>query len=215
MSSYHHGNLSAALVDEGLAQVHDRGAEKVTLRGLAGSVGVSPSAAYQHFGDKDALLAAVGSAGYARLRSAMEEAVSAVRGEDDEAAVQRLLASGTSYVAFAVAEPHLFRLMFGPLCAPPEHVRAGEGPRDCADPAEPTNQGRAAFRVLERCLEDLERRQLLRVPADQALRLLLWATVHGFAVLAVETQLNADVGDRVLEVLRELLVGPGESSPTT
>ena len=53
---YHHGSLESALVDEAVHQIRERGADQVSLRGLAQTIGVSPSAAYQHFPDKAALL---------------------------------------------------------------------------------------------------------------------------------------------------------------
>ena len=64
---YHHGALEQALVDEALRQIRERGADQVSLRGLAQAVGVSPSAAYQHFPDKAALMVAVCAAEGAEL----------------------------------------------------------------------------------------------------------------------------------------------------
>ncbi|MGB6235906.1 MAG: helix-turn-helix domain-containing protein, partial [Bradyrhizobium sp.] len=48
-STYHHGNLASALVDAALKQVEQGGAEAVSLRDLAQSLGVSRAAPYRHF----------------------------------------------------------------------------------------------------------------------------------------------------------------------
>src|SRR3954454_20349549 len=109
---YHHGSLESALVGEAVHQVRERGADQVSLRGLAQTIGVSPSAAYQHFPDKAALLLAVCGAGFTELTRRMTEAVEAVTADGDAGAIDRLLAVGRVYLDFAVAEPHLFRHMF-------------------------------------------------------------------------------------------------------
>src|ERR687884_904904 len=114
---YHHGALEQALIDEAVRQVRERGAEQVSLRGLAQTIGVSPSAAYQHFPDKAALLYAVCGAGFTELTRRMTEAVDAVTAGGDAGAIDRFLAVGRTYVQFAVAEPHLFRHMFGAASA--------------------------------------------------------------------------------------------------
>src|ERR671933_675546 len=114
---YHHGALEQALVNEAVRQVRERGAEQVSLRGLAQTIGVSPSAAYQHFPDKAALLAAVCAAIGDELGALMQGAVDAVEDDGEAGAVGRFLAVGRAYVTFALAQPHLFRHMFGPAGA--------------------------------------------------------------------------------------------------
>src|SRR5919205_2844981 len=91
---YHHGALEQALVDEAVRQVRERGADQVSLRGLAHTIGVSPSAAYQHFPDKAALLMAVCAEGFEELSRRMTAAVDAVTSEGDAGAVDRFLAVG-------------------------------------------------------------------------------------------------------------------------
>ena len=56
---YHHGNLKLALLDAAIAQIKEVGIEKLSLRGIARTVGVSQTAPYRHFKDKNQLLADV------------------------------------------------------------------------------------------------------------------------------------------------------------
>lgn len=190
---YHHGSLRAALVGAAIVQVRAVGADKVSLRGLAGTLGVSPSAAYAHFPDKDALLIAVGQRGAEELSRWMAESVDAVRGDDDAAAIAKLQATGVAYVGFALAEPHLFRLMFGPLCRKPT------APDGSPEPGSP-------YGLLHDHLAEVERRGLLRAPVDEPLRLMIWSVVHGFAALAIEGQVDVTAGLGLFDTLRRLLL---------
>ena len=65
--AYHHGDLSEALIEQAVASVDAVGAEHVSLRAVAAAVGVSPSAAYHHFADKEALMEAVSARGFVQL----------------------------------------------------------------------------------------------------------------------------------------------------
>ena len=58
---YHHGDLRNALVTQATALARAGGPDAVVLREAARRVGVSPSAAYRHFPNREGLLAAVAS----------------------------------------------------------------------------------------------------------------------------------------------------------
>lgn len=57
--NYHHGNLKQALVDAYIELLRTTPPEKLSLRKLAAHVGVAPTAVYNHFSDKIALIAEV------------------------------------------------------------------------------------------------------------------------------------------------------------
>ena len=65
---YHHGDLRAALISEGLRLLAIGDVEQLSLRQIARNVGVSPTAVYRHFPDKQALLTALAMEGGAQLR---------------------------------------------------------------------------------------------------------------------------------------------------
>ncbi|MFI4934072.1 MAG: TetR/AcrR family transcriptional regulator [Caulobacterales bacterium] len=106
-STYHHGDLANALVAAALALVERGGAQAVSLRDLAGSLGVSRAAPYRHFADRDALLAAVAARGFEDLNKGYEAAL-ASPGDGRE----RLRQASVFYFDFAARRPGLFRLMF-------------------------------------------------------------------------------------------------------
>jgi len=70
MTAYHHGNLRAALIQCGLELMERDGIHALTLRAIGEQLGVSRSAAYRHFKDKEALLSAIYEAGADGLHGA-------------------------------------------------------------------------------------------------------------------------------------------------
>ena len=58
-ASYHHGNLENALVGAAITLVRKYGPDQLSLRAVSAEIGVSPSAGYHHFRDKDALVSVV------------------------------------------------------------------------------------------------------------------------------------------------------------
>ncbi|MEM1191346.1 MAG: TetR/AcrR family transcriptional regulator [Pseudomonadota bacterium] len=112
--AYHHGNLRAKLLEEAIDQLRDTPPEQLSLRAIARALGVSQTAPYRHFDDKEALLAAIATQGYERL---LERLRAARDSSGDRAAVQ-LHAVARAYVDFAATEAQLFKLMFGPLAQP-------------------------------------------------------------------------------------------------
>jgi AcrR family transcriptional regulator len=85
----------------------ERGAEAVTMRELAQALGVSPMTPYRYFKDKDAILAAVRAAAFTRFAVRLEAALAAPADP-----LHRSRNAGQAYVAFALAEPQAYRLMF-------------------------------------------------------------------------------------------------------
>ncbi len=108
-AAYHHGNLHEALLEAARALLTESGVEGLSLRKVAKAAGVSATAPYSHFRDKQALLAELAAEGFDELADSMESHVSA--GDDTR---ERLTGLARGYVAFATQNPALFQLMFGP-----------------------------------------------------------------------------------------------------
>lgn len=151
------GGLREALVQAGIAGLEAPEAAELSLRGLARAVGVSPAAAYRHFADKDALLAAIAEHGFADLAAGFPPPGGAARA--------RLLAIGEAYLDFAAARPAMFALMFS-AAVPPGAAAPGAA---------------AAHDALTAAVADVVGADH---PALAACTLRLWALVHGLAVLA-------------------------------
>ena len=111
---YHHGNLREALVTAGLALTRTGGPSALTLRTATRDVGVSASAAYRHFADRDALVDVVAT----RIRDAMAARMQSFE-PDAATGRDRLRAVGLGYIAFAREEPGWFETAFGTISATP------------------------------------------------------------------------------------------------
>lgn len=88
---YHHGDLRQALIDAGAALMEEGGTDGLSLRGVARAAGVSQAAPYNHFANKDALLAAI--AADARLTADLDAVRTAFADP-----LERLGAMGRLYV---------------------------------------------------------------------------------------------------------------------
>jgi AcrR family transcriptional regulator len=126
---YHHGDLRQALLDAAEAEIAEAGIESFSLRRVAKRAGVSHAAPAHHFGDARGLLTALAAEGYRRF-VATQQAREMLAGADPR---DILLASGLGYIAFAEANPALFRLIFAsdrPDAEDPELGAAGRAAFD-------------------------------------------------------------------------------------
>ncbi|APE15184.1 hypothetical protein BOH72_08065 [Mycobacterium sp. WY10] len=198
-ASYHHGNLRQALLDHGVALARAGGPDAVVLRDVQRLAGVSNSAAYRHYADRRALLAAVKADVMAQLGAAMAEAVEQV-GEDGpprDRALARFRATGQAYIDFAVAEPGLFRTAFAP---------DGTEPNEETVPAD-----RHPFQILRGCIDDLVAAGMLDPTRRDGFDEAAWSAVHGAATLFLDGPLGMAGTDRQHLITERLLDTFGES----
>jgi AcrR family transcriptional regulator len=84
------------------------GPAALTMRRIADALGIKAPSLYKHVPDKTALEALVVAAGFAELAAALETAAAEAAQVNGNGA---LVAIAAAYRAFAVARPHLYRLM--------------------------------------------------------------------------------------------------------
>jgi AcrR family transcriptional regulator len=168
-TSYHHGDLRAALIAEGLRLLTERDAEQLSLREVARGVGVSATAVYRHFPDKAALMAALAARGLDMLSQVQHAAYDAAG-----SGVAGFNATGAAYVRFALLHTALFRLIFA---NPPtgKMVELADSPDN-------------AMRFL------MENAAKLAPPGmePRIFALQSWAIAHGLAMLIIDGQLHVD-----------------------
>ena len=172
---YHHGDLRTALIGAATTIVEREGVMALSLRGVAREAGVSQTAPYHHFPDKQALLAAVAETGFRDLAFGMTETSEKVLESGD-----LLVALGQAYVAFATANPGRFRLMFGPLVGDkinyPDLLETSA--KSLTMISDAVAKRRADLGATGGTLE-----------ADT---MAAWATVHGLATLLIDSGFNTD-----------------------
>ena len=71
-TTYHHGDLRSALLDAALTVINEAGSSQLTIREVARRAGVSHTAPYRHFADKDELIVAVVEQGFELLQQTMQ-----------------------------------------------------------------------------------------------------------------------------------------------
>ncbi len=175
-SSYHHGDLHSALLAAGLVALQTTAFADLSLRQLARNVGVSATAVYRHFPDKQALMQALASEGIDQLGQFQKLAAEGAANPDEAFA-----ATGRAYVRFALAHPALFRLIFS-QCEPVGSTIFGNN-------------------LASQMLQDKASLATKGDPADtQKLMIQAWSLVHGLAMLMLDKQLPTDLAliDRVI-----------------
>ncbi|MBN3805969.1 TetR/AcrR family transcriptional regulator [Paraburkholderia sp. Ac-20336] len=149
-----------------------RGAQGVTMRELAKELGCSAMTPYRYFRDKNEILAMVRAAAFNRFAARLEAAAQSIPADApaaDHSAVSE------AYVAFALDEPHAYRLMFDQV------QQQGAYP-------ELTAASQRAWRLLGAHFEQLVAAGILEGD-PQLIGYAYWTSLHGFTMLALAGQL--------------------------
>lgn len=96
-------------MDAGFRSLETGHLEDLSLRALAKEVGVTPTAAYNHFADKMALMVEMKTEGFRRFDASLTEALEPANDASPEDKVRCL---GRAYMAFAFKHPGIFNLIF-------------------------------------------------------------------------------------------------------
>lgn len=178
---YHHGDLREALIQATASLVEERGAENFSLADACRCAGVSTAAPYRHFRDKQEILEEITARGFDLLTERSMEAVEAA----GSGTIEGITAMGRTYVAFAIEEQALFRLMFGqhPKLKSAELVETRG--HDCFD------------RVIGQVARYCENNGIEGDAREIAVQ--LWTFVHGAASLIIDQDYEKVVPDVDIE----------------
>ena len=189
--SYHHGDLKAELVQKGLEMFDSDGYEGLTLRKVAKACGVSQTAPYRHFKNKDELIAEIMKHA---MRAFNESLASALHKYPDSPANQ-IREMGVAYVRFFIDNPHYMRLLFL------SDIRLASAEASCIETKYLSDGHPFAtfFSAIQRYKD--------ATPDDNRdvgdLMIYCWGLVHGIAVLAVRHEIPeqydvAALADRII-----------------
>lgn len=106
---YHHGNLHQKLLEEATRMIGEQGVDGISMRSLAERVGVSRTAAYHHFKDKNALLCAIAEQGFEKWQTHFAQLMREQSGDMNG----WLKAFVRSYLDLSWEHPEEYDLMFG------------------------------------------------------------------------------------------------------
>jgi len=190
---YHHGDLEVALITTARKFVKKNGLESLSLRQIAQEIGVSPSAAYHYFPDRNSLLSALGFSLFEELADYQERELAKVVGAGTRAARERFRILGRTYFEWAIREPHFFNLMFSDFCLIESSVDQGR-------------EENRAYKTLIHCLDDLVETGSMDKKLRSSAELLSWSVVHGTTSLIVSGHLDTEDFELALDSL-ELALG--------
>ena len=177
-SGYHHGNVKEALVDAAMQFIEANDTERLSLRQLAKEVGITPSAIYNHFSDKNALMLAV----KLRLYEEIDQyfAAHCLPSADPE---QYLLDTCLAYYHFAQEYPARFRILF-----------ASTLPREWSTPEFVEVSCRCLVRTRKTVLDIYNKYNIACSESDVVnTTLLIWSQLHGIIALKNSGSIEAAV----------------------
>jgi AcrR family transcriptional regulator len=183
--SYHRGNVREDLIEIATTMLRTDGISGLSLNKMAKAIGVSAPAAYNHFRNKEGLLAAVAVRGYRKLTE-IKRAILLEPQIDSP-----LRAMSLAYLKFACDEPNLYRLMF-------RHEISNR--KDYPELIEAEDDAYSVTVGIYYSKFDPNKRA-----QDYPKAFLIWSTLHGIATLISDEQIKVR-NRKDLEHLADIVV---------
>lgn len=182
-----HRDVRRRLIEVAADVLSEEGPGALSARRLARDAETSTMAVYTHFGGMPGLVRAVVAEGFSRLYDRVAET------EPTDDPLADLVVAGTAYRAFALAEPHLYLVMFG--SASLGEYRLTE---------EELEVGLAAFGQLVAVVERVMDAGAIRRADPAAVAGQFWAALHGYVMIEL-SGLSHVVEDPEGQILQPLL----------
>ena len=190
-NTYHHGNLKKALIAAGLDILSEKGIEGLSLRKVAKKVGVSHTAPYNHFTDKQALLAAISTAGHEQLHKTLQHKFEAIK----DASPNIIEEIAWSFFQFALENPGRYNLMFsGALDEERNHPKYLE-------------ISQKNISLIEEIITYCQNKGQINPGNVELIAIRLWSTIHGFNYLILDNQFPNEYtkGQNLKDLLKAII----------
>lgn len=168
------------ILQESRDLLREKGILGFSMRGVAERVGVTATALYRHYEDKDALLAALLEQGFATFGSYLMRALAG------KTPLDRLRRTGDAYFDFALDHSRDYVLMFMTPCRELGLDHVSEGAKARMD---------ATFVFLVDRVQECIAAGVCEAHDPTATALNIWAEVHGLVCLRLNGQLD-DLDER-------------------
>lgn len=222
--------LRERILDAARRIVVREGFAALSMRKIADAIEYSPATLYLYFESRDEIARALCTEGYAQLLSTFEPLAQIAD------PVERLKGFARAYVAFGVAHPQTYRLIFMEdptymVAALGGSGNAGEAPGDAGEsdssnettgaisvnPAAADESGDAAMHMMVSALEELKAAGRLPASAPgEVLAEALWATLHGIVALNLTCPVFPTVPlDTLVDVALTAWFGPRAQADVT
>lgn len=177
--NYHHGDLKNALIKAGVEILSKEGIEGLSLRKVAQRAGVSHSAPYSHFPDKQSLIAAISTEGFNQLYSELDAAILA----NPKSPKKQLQQGARAYVQFALNSTDTFKIMF-----------SGVLEKEKDYPAFVEISSKTFQRVVD-AVQACQDAGVLHATSAEMMAVAVWGQLHGIISLSLEGQIPHTVLD--------------------
>lgn len=177
---YHHGDLKNALIKAGVEILAKDGVSGLSLRKVAQRAGVSHSAPYAHFNDKQSLIAAISTEGFTQLYTELEAAISPYSKNPKK----QLIEGVKAYVRFAEENTDTFKIMFSGVL---------EKEKDYPSFVEISSK---TFKLVVGVVQTCQNARILPKGSTDLMAVSVWGQVHGILSLALEGQISHTVLDK-------------------
>jgi len=188
VKKYHHGDLKNALIKAGVEILAKEGVHGLSLRKVAQKAGVSHTAPYSHFSDKQALIAAISTEGFRIIYEKLDSAILRYQSYP----LQQLVEGAWAYIQFALSDPAHFKVTLSSVLE-----------REKDYPAF-VEMSQKSYGLVIRIVETCQAAGLLRPGSVDVEAVSVWSIVHGFVSLLLEGQFYHSLLERY--TVRELLI---------
>ncbi len=174
---YHHGDLRQEILVAARQLMEENSITSLSLREVAKKVGVSHTAPYRHFKDKESLLAGIAAIGFDELAAEISKAAALY--PDNPA--QQLLEAGHCYMKLVISNPQCIQLMFGNVL-----------PCDDTYP-NLRKSGDFAFDSLKIIIQEGQAQGVFKAVDVELMALTAWSSIHGLSMLFAGEHVEAVV----------------------
>ncbi|MBC7474603.1 MAG: TetR/AcrR family transcriptional regulator [Candidatus Sericytochromatia bacterium] len=174
IDSYHHGDLKKALLEAGLKILKNDGAHNLSLREIAKVAGVSHTAPYRHFKNKEEIIASLAEEGFILLKNNLEQVIERYRDNPRE----QIFNAGKVYLKVAIENPEYFNIMFGGFIN---------------DQTKYENLEKVSAQAFDRFVYIIragQKSEMIREDDPKEITLAIWSMLHGLSTLLINRSLN-------------------------
>lgn len=186
--TYHHGDLKNALINAGIKILAEKGIKGFSLREVARQAGVTHSAPYAHFADKQSLIAAIAMDGHQKIY----DRVITIKKKFPDDPLRQFIEVAWAYVSFGFEEPDHFKITYS---------ASVEREREYPALVEITSK---SFEELRQLVIHCQAAGLIEEGEPDLVAVSVWGFVHGFVNLIQEGMISHKVTDRYSK--REMLI---------
>jgi AcrR family transcriptional regulator len=168
-----HREHEAAILEAARDLLAERGLAALSMRSVADRVGVSATALYHYFENKQDLVDRVVRSAFERFGTYLDEAIR----RHPQGSFARVQAIGEAYISFALENEAYFRVMFSIQLR--DHLRTAED-----------LPGGGGYPLLRQCVVEAMDAGVMRQADPDVVSHLLWAMTHGVVTLALACRLT-------------------------